>query len=75
MILAVVADVSKIEVLGAQDEQIYIEFSIIILACSFVSLGVRPGTVVALAIPLTMAVVFAVMNAAKIDLHRISLGA
>jgi multidrug efflux pump subunit AcrB len=48
---------------------------VIILACSFVSLGVRPGAVVALAIPLTMAVVFAVMNVADIDLHRISLGA
>jgi multidrug efflux pump subunit AcrB len=48
---------------------------VIILACSFVSLGVRPGTVVALAIPLTMAVVFAVMDVASIDLHRISLGA
>ncbi len=48
---------------------------VIILVCSFVSLGVRPGAVVALAIPLTMAVVFAVMNVAQIDLHRISLGA
>jgi multidrug efflux pump subunit AcrB len=48
---------------------------LIILACSFVSLGVRPGTVVALAIPLTMAIVFAVMDVAHIDLHRISLGA
>ena len=48
---------------------------VIILACSFVALGVRPGTVVALAIPLTMAIVFAVMNVAHIDLHRISLGA
>jgi multidrug efflux pump subunit AcrB len=48
---------------------------VIILACSFVSLGVRPGTVVALAIPLTMAIVFAIMDVAHIDLHRISLGA
>jgi multidrug efflux pump subunit AcrB len=48
---------------------------VIILACSFVSLGVRPGAVVALAIPLTMAIVFAVMDVANIDLHRISLGA
>jgi multidrug efflux pump subunit AcrB len=48
---------------------------IIILVCSFVSLGGRPGAVVALAIPLTLAVVFAVMNTANIDLHRISLGA
>ena len=48
---------------------------IIILVCSFLSLGGRPGAVVALAIPLTLAVVFAVMNVANIDLHRISLGA
>jgi multidrug efflux pump subunit AcrB len=48
---------------------------LIILACSFVSLGVRPGTVVALAIPLTLAMVFAVMEATHIGLHRISLGA
>lgn len=48
---------------------------VIILVCSFVSLGVRPGAVVALAIPLTLAIVFAVMNVAQIDLHRISLGA
>ena len=48
---------------------------VIILAASFVSLGVRPGAVVALAIPLTLAVVFAVMDVADIDLHRISLGA
>jgi multidrug efflux pump subunit AcrB len=48
---------------------------LIILACSFVSLGVRPGTVVALAIPLTLAMVFAVMEATHIWLHRISLGA
>jgi multidrug efflux pump subunit AcrB len=48
---------------------------LIILAASFVALGVRPGTVVALAIPLTLAIVFAVMDVANIDLHRISLGA
>ena len=48
---------------------------VIILVCSFVSLGVRPGAVVALAIPLTLAIVFAVMDFAHIDLHRISLGA
>jgi multidrug efflux pump subunit AcrB len=48
---------------------------IIILTASFVSLGVRPGAVVALAIPLTLAIVFAVMNLTGIDLQRISLGA
>ncbi len=47
----------------------------IILAVSFVSLGVRAGTVVALSIPLTLALVFAIMGLVHIDLHRISLGA
>jgi multidrug efflux pump subunit AcrB len=47
----------------------------IILVVSFLSLGVRPGTVVAIAIPLTLAIVFTVMQAFSIDLHRISLGA
>ena len=48
---------------------------IIILACSFLSLGVRPGIVVALAIPITLALVFAVMNPMHIALQRVSLGA
>lgn len=47
----------------------------IILSVSFISLGVRPGLVIALAIPLTLAVVFAVMDIASIDMQRISLGA
>jgi len=48
---------------------------LIIMAASFVALGVRPGSVVALAIPLTLAIVFVVMSIFSIDLHRISLGA
>ena len=48
---------------------------VIILVCSFLSLGVRPGAVVALAIPLTLAIVFAVMEVTHTGLHRISLGA
>jgi multidrug efflux pump subunit AcrB len=48
---------------------------IIILVCSFLSLGVRPGIVVALAIPITLAIVFTVMNSIYIDLQRVSLGA
>jgi multidrug efflux pump subunit AcrB len=48
---------------------------VIILVCSFISLGGRPGVVVALSIPLTLAIVFAVMDALGIDLQRISLGA
>ena len=48
---------------------------LIIIAASFVSLGVRPGTVVALSIPLTLAIVFPIMDFFDIDLQRISLGA
>ena len=47
----------------------------IILVVSFISLGVRPGLVIALAIPLTLAIVFSVMELANIDMQRISLGA
>jgi multidrug efflux pump subunit AcrB len=47
----------------------------IILAVSFVALGIRPGLVIALAIPLTLAIVFSAMQLAGIDMQRISLGA
>lgn len=47
----------------------------IVLAVSFVSLGLRAGLVVALSIPLVLAIVFVVMQALGIDLQRISLGA
>jgi len=47
----------------------------IILVASFVSLGVRPGLVIATAIPLTLVVVFSVMQISSIDMQRISLGA
>ncbi|WP_295406037.1 efflux RND transporter permease subunit [uncultured Thiocystis sp.] len=47
----------------------------IVLVISFVALGVRAGTVVAIAIPLTLAVVFPMMDIADIDLQRVSLGA
>jgi multidrug efflux pump subunit AcrB len=47
----------------------------IILAVSFISLGVRPGLVIALAIPLTLAIVFPIMQLSNIDMQRISLGA
>jgi multidrug efflux pump len=48
---------------------------LIIIVASFVSLGVRPGAVVALSIPLTLAIVFPLMSVFGIDLQRISLGA
>lgn len=47
----------------------------IILIVSFISLGVRPGLIIALSIPLTLAIVFAIMDLAAIDMQRISLGA
>lgn len=47
----------------------------IILVVSFISLGVRAGAIVALAIPLTLALVFALMQMVSIDMQRISLGA
>jgi len=47
----------------------------IILAVSFISLGVRPGLIIALSIPLTLAIVFPIMQLAGIDMQRISLGA
>ena len=47
----------------------------IIMAVSIVSLGFRAGAIVALSIPLTLAIVFPVMESVGIDLQRISLGA
>lgn len=60
------------------------EAVLIVLAVSFVALGlhtnpwrldVRPGLVVALTIPLVLAVTFLFMSMLRIDLHKISLGA
>lgn len=51
------------------------EAIIIVLAVSFLSLGVRSGIVVALCIPLVIAGVFAGMEIWGIDLHKVSLGA
>ena len=51
------------------------EAMIIVLAVSFLSLGWRTGTVVALSIPLVLGVTFLVMRMTGIGLHSISLGA
>jgi multidrug efflux pump subunit AcrB len=48
---------------------------LIILGVSFVAIGVRPGAMVAIAIPVTFATTFLVMQVLGIDLHRVSLGA
>ncbi len=47
----------------------------IVLLVSFLSLGARTGLVVALSVPLVLAVTFIVMSMLGINLHRISLGA
>jgi len=51
------------------------EAVIIVLVVSFISLGVRAGLVVALSIPLTLAITFVFMSYYGISLQRISLGA
>jgi multidrug efflux pump len=51
------------------------EAMVIVLAVSFLSLGWRTGTVVALSIPLVLAMTFFAMKVFGIDLQRISLGA
>ncbi|MCI9868278.1 efflux RND transporter permease subunit [Rhizobium skierniewicense] len=47
----------------------------IVLAISFISLGVRAGLVVAVSIPLVLAITFVFMEYSGISLQRISLGA
>ncbi|MCL6745874.1 efflux RND transporter permease subunit [Kosakonia sp. R1.Fl] len=55
--------------------RVLVEAVLIVLAVSFVSLGLRAGLVVAAAIPLVLAMTFAGMMLAGIGLQRISLGA
>lgn len=51
-----------------------VEALVIVLAVSFFSLGLRTGLVVALVIPLVLAMTFAAMYYLGIGLHKISLG-
>ena len=51
------------------------EAIIIVMIVSFLSLGLRAGIVVAVCIPLVLAITFVAMDAWRIDLQRISLGA
>ena len=55
--------------------KVLVEALVIVLAVSFFSLGVRTGLVVALVIPLVLAMTFAAMYYLGIGLHKISLGA
>jgi multidrug efflux pump len=51
------------------------EAVVIVLAVSLLSLGLRTGFVVALSIPLVLAITFLFMNLLDVGLHKISLGA
>src|SRR6185312_4977459 len=51
----------------------FIEALAIVLFVSFVALGWRTGIVVAMSVPLVLAIVFIVMNAMSLDLHLITL--
>ncbi|MDU3128433.1 MAG: efflux RND transporter permease subunit, partial [Bradyrhizobium sp.] len=53
----------------------FVEALVIVLFVSFLALGWRTGIVVALSVPLVLGIVFIVMSAMGLDLHRISLGA
>ena len=53
----------------------FVEALGIVLLVSFLTLGWRTGIVVALSVPLVLAIVFIVMYAVGLDLHRITLGA
>src|SRR5262245_39521129 len=53
----------------------FVEALGIVLLVSFISLGWRTGIVVALSVPLVLAIVLTLMYAAGVDLHRITLGA
>ncbi|MEP1768358.1 MAG: efflux RND transporter permease subunit [Sulfitobacter sp.] len=55
--------------------QALVEAVLIVLAVSFLSLGVRAGFVVTLTIPLVLAITFVIMDYFGITLQRISLGA
>lgn len=52
-----------------------VEAVVIVLAVSFISLGIRAGLVVTMTIPLVLALTFVVLDMMGITLQRISLGA
>src|SRR5689334_6056863 len=53
----------------------FMEALVIVLFVSFLALGCRTGIVVAASVPLALAIVFIVMEAMGLALHRITLGA
>ncbi|WOS66024.1 efflux RND transporter permease subunit [Sinorhizobium fredii] len=74
--LSLAADQSRIvEESVGEFTKSFAEAVAIVLAVSFLALGWRPGIVVAVAIPLVLAVTFVLMDYFGISLQRISLGA
>lgn len=55
--------------------QSFVEALVIVLIVSFLSLGLRTGIVVALSVPLVLAISLMIMHAIGMNLDRISLGA
>ncbi len=53
----------------------FVEALVIVLAVSFLTLGLRTGIVVALSVPIVLAVVFIIMQAMGLNFDRITLGA
>ena len=53
----------------------FVEALCIVLAVSFLSLGWRTGIIVALSVPLVLAMTLLIMQFMGLDLHRITLGA
>jgi len=51
------------------------EAILVVLLVTFISLGLRTGMVVAIAIPLVLAATFLAMNLFNVGLHKVSLGA
>jgi multidrug efflux pump len=71
-----VSDQSEVVQRGVNEfVKVLAEAVVIVLLVSFFSLGLRTGLVVALSIPLVLAMTFLSMKYFGIDLHKISLGA
>jgi len=65
-------------VIGEAVDEFLIKFCValgVVLLVSFASLGIRTGIIVALSVPLTLAMVFLLLDLMGIELQRISLGA
>jgi multidrug efflux pump subunit AcrB len=68
---------NQAEVIGEAVDEFLLKFVVaigVVLLISFVALGFSPGVIVALSVPLTLAITFVVMEAAGMQFQRITLG-